>query len=412
MSSSTTSQSVASRPDRASISCDYPWWQGGEPGAGFNLVDDDLARAASQAARAEPGRRVAGLLDHTNISAQFMRKAPELVDRFCSCAAAVDRIKREWEVREQAVKLEAASSWSLEASGAFVRLRAGVGDSEVTPHLRGAIREWTRGSIMRARDYLNGLELPSGGAWYLLTFTFPFDPGGDGLRVRQWFHVLLQALYRGLPVLGGVWKREFQLNGRPHYHVWVYQSPESWGVCDMESEWDLREWLQATWGRILGYSGDMSHAAMLKPWGISDSPARYFGSYLRKAGQAGGECADGQDHKAAQNVLPEGYENPGRWWGHFGWHFRLRPLVVENIPDVVGYKVRRVLRRLREHVNRRKCTWSSVRRGVSCGIYARSGGRDVRGVVRYLGILLRDYESACLSDAAVLDSASRGECPF
>jgi hypothetical protein len=92
-----------------------------------------------------------------------------------------------------------------------------------------------------------------------------------------------------------LWFLEFQKRGAPHIHVLMGK--------DVEID---REWFASTWFRIVG-SNDAKHYRVhlhAKQWQkvySEDGCERYVAKYA---------------HKTFQKVVPEGFENVGRFWGH------------------------------------------------------------------------------------------------
>lgn len=117
---------------------------------------------------------------------------------------------------------------------------------------------------------------------------FPMDGRISAGHLRA-FRERWQRRY-GMPL--AVWKREFQRRGAVHFHLAIL-APE--GVPMVE----VRRWVTASWSEIVGAPSRTAVEVMRKP------PVAYFSCH----GQ------HGRDRKDYQNVVPEGFTNPGRFWG-------------------------------------------------------------------------------------------------
>jgi hypothetical protein len=126
--------------------------------------------------------------------------------------------------------------------------------------------------------------------------SYPAEFPADGRLVKKHLRAFLEALKRRYgPRVAYLWFLEFQKRGAPHIHV----------LMGKEIAVD-REWLAATWFRIVG-SNDPKHYRVHchnKQWQevySADGCERYVAKYA---------------HKTFQKVVPEGFENVGRFWGH------------------------------------------------------------------------------------------------
>ncbi len=146
----------------------------------------------------------------------------------------------------------------------------------------------------------------------LLTLTYPkaFPLNGDVCKGH--FKRLRQALQRR--GLSGLWFREFQRRGAPHYHIFIDGTIPKAAVARL-------------WYEIVG-SGDEKHLkagtrveAIRKPHAMAAYAAKYAA-------------------KSEQKDVPEGFENIGRFWGIFG---DMRPIpqrVIEGSIKAVAPLIR------------------------------------------------------------------------
>jgi hypothetical protein len=129
----------------------------------------------------------------------------------------------------------------------------------------------------------------------MLTLTYPSEYPGDGVKVKRDLSTIRKWLSRR--GVRGLWVLEFQERGAPHLHIFV-----TGGWIDMSA-------VSVAWYRIVG-SNDPKHllaGTQIKRW--SGSAARYVSKWYGA--------------KQAQKIVPEGFENVGRFWGTFG---RVRPI--------------------------------------------------------------------------------------
>lgn len=158
---------------------------------------------------------------------------------------------------------------------------------------RGVCREFSQRSRMNLQEAVRNTEASWGS---MACLSYPAEFPVDGRRVKKHLRAFLEAGKRrygsGVDYL---WFLEFQKRGAPHIHV-------LWGK-DVAVD---RQWLAATWFRIVG-SGDPKHYRVhchSKQWQevySADGCERYVAKYA---------------HKTFQKVVPEGFENVGRFWGH------------------------------------------------------------------------------------------------
>lgn len=180
-------------------------------------------------------------------------------------------------------------------------------------------------------DWSRFLEQPGDVA--MVTLTYPGDwqaVAPDAKTVYAHLNRLRIQFQRdwGRELLG-VWKREFQRRGAPHYHL-LMVVPE--GICTVKNpvtsekvEVDFTGWLAATWARIVAADRSSGERArhLMAGTGVHhtrqtfESPRHasfYFSKYAAK------NAADGS--KEYQNSAPaewvESGAGIGRFWGVFG----------------------------------------------------------------------------------------------
>lgn len=199
------------------------------------------------------------------------------------------------------------------------------------------ILEWSQKSRTRMISTFSELDwnrfLEQPGKVAMVTLTYP----GDWLSVAPDAKAVYSHLNRlrlqferdwGRALLG-VWKREFQKRGAPHYHL-LMVVPE--GVCTVKNpltsekvEVDFTGWLAATWAKIVAADQDSGERArhLMAGTGLHytrqgfESPRHasfYFSKYAAKSADGGS--------KEFQNCAPQEWvesgASVGRFWGVFG----------------------------------------------------------------------------------------------
>jgi hypothetical protein len=206
---------------------------------------------------------------------------------------------------------------------------------------RGRISGWSaksRASLMRKVAALDWAPMFALGPAVMVTLTYPGRDGGGVDRWREFapdaavssghLKAFGQAYRRefGLP-LRGVWKREFQRRGAPHFHI-LMPRPESLAGNGFSAH-DFRLWVASTWNRIVFGSGcplcwgDCScglasnHLAVgLREENVSEREGarmvdpRRVAHYFLKHGTG--------SSKEYQHCVPESWESSGRFWGVWG----------------------------------------------------------------------------------------------
>jgi hypothetical protein len=181
-----------------------------------------------------------------------------------------------------------------------------------------------------------------GGRPVMLTMTYPGDwesvaPSAevcrrhvDALRARWRRHYGVR--------LDGLWKREFQRRGAPHYHVWTVLPA---GV----SVNDVRGWLGPTWAGIVGLA-DVDLREQHARVGCSVDPAQgerssdpqRLGVYFSKHGSF---SAKDYQNNAPDQWVEQG--SVGRFWGVWGLK---RAVVAVEVHGHDAIAAARILRRL------------------------------------------------------------------
>jgi hypothetical protein len=133
----------------------------------------------------------------------------------------------------------------------------------------------------------------------LITLTYPGSFPSDGNKVRRDRKAFLDWLRREAPGCEYLWFLEFQKRGAPHFHV-LHDYP--WPTTRREVT-ELRFRVDSTWYRIVG-SGDPRHLAA----GCRTEKLR--------SSRGGAHYAVKYASKMRQKVVPPGYRNVGRFWGH------------------------------------------------------------------------------------------------
>lgn len=127
-----------------------------------------------------------------------------------------------------------------------------------------------------------------------ITLTYPRDYPFDGKEVKRHIDSFMKRMKRNNPDMAFFWTMEFQRRGAPHFHI----------LTDKKVD---KEWLSRSWYEVVG-SGDLRHLRAGTNVGkIKDEQQAiaYVISYLK-----------GNKEKWYQKVVPDEYENVGRFWSH------------------------------------------------------------------------------------------------
>lgn len=288
----------------------FPAWDGRE-GPRARLV---IAAGAVQVARTDPAR------------CERQHERTERATRIRSNLGAADLLL-ETHLEEADAVLEAAvavgdfdaaadaGAWSDHLAG-----RIATRDRDVEPSR--SITSWSAKSRSRMVLALAQLDyaplFDGGGIPAMLTLTYP----GDWLTVApsakvckghvDAFKKRFQRAY-GVPLVG-VWKREFQRRGAPHYHVLMVPPGPRPGLPSFSA------WCSATWAAVVAHPDPEEYARhVLAGTGLdyaegmrSRDPKR-LAVYFSKHGSFGS--------KDYQNHAPEEWADTGsvgRFWGVWG----------------------------------------------------------------------------------------------
>jgi hypothetical protein len=265
----------------------------------------------------------------------------------------------------------------LRWSGEVISLAGEVGsgsEQAARSVKRGTITEWSERSRRRLVKMVLASEAAKWGqrgdmtAVLLVTLTYPGQDGReyiphDGRVARAQRARFLQRWNRRFDGCRGVWKLEFQARAgewahdwercAPHWTMWL-EAPERVALPE------IREWVSSTWWQLVG-SQAQSHllaGTRVEPW--HGSLVGYALKYMRK----------GHD-KEYQHRVPEGYVNPGRWWGLV----RL-PVRWTEIPlsERQFFTLRRLLIKSRQRVRRRRSRLKVLSRYGGLWMWTRRDG--------------------------------------
>jgi hypothetical protein len=145
-----------------------------------------------------------------------------------------------------------------------------------------------------------------------VTVTYPKEFPCDGVIVKEHLHLLLAGLRRKCLGVSYLWFLEFQRRGAPHLHLFLSAAlPEPLEplrrvsgrvrkVVMIHRPW--QDWLSRLWFKIVG-SGDEKHLRAGAAWEVIEKPdgaARYVAK---------------EAYKTFQKVVPDDFQNVGRFWG-------------------------------------------------------------------------------------------------
>jgi hypothetical protein len=218
----------------------------------------------------------------------------------------------------------ASRRFGLSRSHDVLKLKtAFIGETTSRGSLRGPIREFSRASQNRLAEYCDSIDWVSLGCLLFITLTYPSVFPTDGKVTEYHLDKFRHAWLRkyGAPV--GIHKQEFQHRGALHFHLVLVGNGIDVGEC--------RRWVAQTWFDIVG-SGDRAHffAGTEVDFWRSGNPASYLSKYF-----GGG--------KGYQNIVPDGFINPGRFWGAWG----LRPKsVFTDLSEREFIDIRRIFRKI------------------------------------------------------------------
>lgn len=203
--------------------------------------------------------------------------------------------------------------FGVEIRPAGVRFRASpVGElrwkSDAYRHetSRGRISEFSPRSRTRLRAAaldLGEFHSPD----LLVTLTYPGEwrsVAGDGPSCRRDLEAFRKRLTRYLASLGvtswsALWFREFQRRGAPHFHLLLWGP----GLAALDVR-QARRWLARAWADVVAHPDPKEFAKHRKAGtGLDEYRAGHFGYAVAYA------------TKPHQKQVPDGFAQPGRWWG-------------------------------------------------------------------------------------------------
>lgn len=167
----------------------------------------------------------------------------------------------------------------------------------------------------------------------------------------------------GTPLVG-LWKREFQRRGAPHWHIWTVPPVK------MHQMREFTAWLSKTWTHVLEIKdGEERRKSLLAGTGVdfaeglrARDPKRLAVYFLKES--LGGE------EKAYQNAAPEAWagQSIGRFWGRRGIE---KAVASAPLEPSVAVSVARVMRR-----------WQRAQ-GVTRSVRVLRGAAPSTGVLRF-----------------------------
>ena len=156
---------------------------------------------------------------------------------------------------------------------------------------RSEIKEFSKASRQRLAFIASNTDVRF---TTMLTLTYPKEFPSDGKTVKRNLNTFLTYLKRYVTSLDYLWFLEFQKRGAPHIHLLLR---------GMRVSRETQDWVSSTWYRICA-TGDEKHlraGTRLERVRKQDGARRYVLKYA---------------YKMIQKVVPEGYRNVGRFWGH------------------------------------------------------------------------------------------------
>lgn len=179
---------------------------------------------------------------------------------------------------------------------------------------RSLITEFSEKSQARLRSIAHELQALGIEADFMLTLTYP-GPWRDavpcGKTAKRHLQAMKKRLARYFRKLGynwsALWFLEFQTRGAPHFHLII------WGPALKHLDFRrARRWLLDAWADIVNHPDPLHRARGRKAGtGFDQMRTRHFGYASKYAS------------KKSQKLVPERYQNVGRFWGL--WQFRLPP---------------------------------------------------------------------------------------
>ena len=174
--------------------------------------------------------------------------------------------------------------------------RAGQGEPQTGGGKRAEVKALSRHSLKRLCFIANNSALlPT----HMLTLTYPEVWPHDGRVSKKHFATVTKAMRRkGIEYL---WFLEFQARGAPHYHILMVDEHGEGEKIGQSWKATVKNWLVATRASNWAITSHAEHGCDYAPLHSTNGAGRYVAKYSAK-----GE----------QKLIPEGYRNCGRFWGH------------------------------------------------------------------------------------------------
>lgn len=173
--------------------------------------------------------------------------------------------------------------------------RAGQGQRQTGGGKRKEVTELSRDSLKQLSFVANNCPLSP---THMLTLTYPKVWPSDGKVTKRHLATVIKAMNRaGIQYL---WFLEFQARGAPHIHILLVDNGESEKII---RAWlsTVNHWLVDTRASNWAITSHAKHGYKYEPLRSVDGAGRYVAKYAAK-----GE----------QKLIPVGYRNVGRFWGH------------------------------------------------------------------------------------------------
>ena len=183
------------------------------------------------------------------------------------------------------------------------------------------LRAFHTSSRSRLLQAIASIPWSAVGRKWFVTLSYPDVFPTDGKVCKEHLKAFRKRFERryGRPMVL-VWKMEFQKRGAVHFHL-LMPAPSGLfldGSGNKESLEQFREWVARSWGAVVapwvlangGTGEDMekhyrSHRHERTVMVSTSDCSKYFAYALRE--------------KQGQNRVPEGFDNPGRFWGIWGY---------------------------------------------------------------------------------------------
>ena len=206
-------------------------------------------------------------------------------------------------------------SVSATARASLLRFNYPPREQERKPGRRGKVKDFSRASRWRLRLLLASMDRAVLPVMLTLTYPRPFPRSPNAWK--EHLDSLSVRMAREMPGLGAVWKLEFQEDGAPHFHLFVYgleasrRGPRTGGISFParagHTRQEFRQWVSRAWAEVVD-SGDEKHLRA--------------GTRVERIRSQNGVQAYVAGYVSKQDQTLEG-EEVGRYWGKFG---------VENLP--------------------------------------------------------------------------------